>query len=190
MVYAVLLTIGLVIFHFGDSHKDVSTELLGWFFAFLSLFCDCFVAHFQKRLQSTTDLSYFTLLQATNFWCFIFSIIYSLVKNELNDGLVFLALHPSAFWDLMANAFTVSLMLYSVFYHLSIFGPVSMAKITVVRKCCTVFFSFLIFNHQLNHYKIFGLAVIFLLIVVEMIEEIKKESKNKKETKEKKEKSN
>lgn len=184
LIYAFLLTFGLAVFHFGDPHKNVETEIAGWFFAFLSLFCDCFVAHFQKKLQTTQkDISYFTILQATNFWCLIFSIVYSCMKAELVDGFSFFIVHPAALWDILANAFTASLMLYFLFYHLNAFGPVSTAKITVVRKVFTVFFSFLIFRHQLNNFRIAGLSIILMLIFIEMQEEIRKSTKEAKEKK-------
>lgn len=48
LVLAFLLTLGVIIFHTGNStHKSVATEFMGFVFGLGSLFFDSLVSHFQ-----------------------------------------------------------------------------------------------------------------------------------------------
>ena len=68
-----------------------------------------------------------------------------------------------------------------LFYHLHLFGPVSVAYVATVRKLFTITLSVLIFNHPMNKYHSIGLAIVVLTIVVDFKRNItkKKNLKNK-----------
>ena len=177
LVLACMMTLGIFIFHMGDTHKSVSTEFLGLFFGGLSLICDCFVSHYQNKFKKQKQVSFVTLLQGTNFWCFVFSFIYSFVKGEFFIASSFIADHPMVLADLLMSCMILTIGIYFVFFHIFKFGPASLAKVTTVRKCFSVLVSFVAFNHKLNELKVAGLTTLFVVIIFEMIEELRPKQK-------------
>jgi UDP-galactose transporter B1 len=185
LLLASAMTVGIFIFHLGDSHKSVGTEFRGIIFGVLSLVFDCFVNHHQKKLKKHSDISFLALLQATNFWCFIFSLIYGFLKGEAQLAFSFVATHPRVLIDLVSNFTFQTAGIYFVYYHINQFGPESLAKVTTVRKCFSVLVSFVAFGHALNSFKVAGLSILFVVIFYELFDELRKKKvtvvKHKKE---------
>lgn len=174
LLLASLMTAGIFIFHLGDAHKSVTTEITGIVFGVLSLTFDCAVNHYQNKVKKAQQLSYLSLLQATNFWCFIFSILLGFIKGELQEASAFIVTHPQAIFDLVFNFIIQTLGIYIVYFHIFKFGPASLAKVTTVRKCFSVLISFVAFGHPLNEFRIAGLGLLFVVIIYEMLEELRK----------------
>jgi len=173
LILASLMTLGIFIFHMGDTHKSVSTEFRGIMFGVLSLIFDCFVNHNQNIVKKNHKLSFLSLLQATNFWCFIFSFLYGFFKGETLEALSFVASYPSVLSDLLFNFIIQTAGIYFVYYHIFKFGPASLAKVTTIRKCFSVLVSFIAFGHAMNEFKVVGLVMLFVVIFYEMLDELK-----------------
>lgn len=103
LLCAVVMTLAIVIFHAGDKHKSVGTELKGLVFGILSLLFDCFVNFFQSKVKQNKEITFLSMLQITNFWCFVFSFLYSFLKGEAQEAWPFAFSKPQVFSDLILN---------------------------------------------------------------------------------------
>lgn len=178
---AFLMTLGVFVFHLGDSvKKSASVELLGVLLGLMSLVCDYLVSSYQSKLKEITALNFIDLLLGTNFWCLIFTIAIGLVKGEFPEAGEFIAEHPKALWDVFLISSTKLIGVYAIFYHIHTFGPVSLAYITTVRKVFTVVLSFLIYNHEMNRMRLVGVTVVFTVVFFDMFDAITKQRKGAK----------
>lgn len=182
LMMGALFTVAIFVFHMGDHHKGATNEILGLFFGFLSLVCDCCVSHFQTKLKKKHNVTYWEMVQGSYTWCLFFAIILSFAKNEFFPAAEFIQKYPIVLYDLFVNEWINSFSLLVIFYHIYKFGPVSMAKLASVRKCTSVVISIVAFGHVLNGFRITGLVILSVVIGYEAYLNIKaSKPKEKKE---------
>jgi UDP-galactose transporter B1 len=56
-----------------------------------------------------------------------------------------------------------------IYNTISMLGPVNLSLITTTRKIFSIFFSIVINGHVLDHYKVIGIGLVVLGILLEMI---------------------
>ena len=128
---------------------------------------DSCVAHFQKNLKKSVKLSYTELTFGMNVYLFIFTLIISITNYEIVPMTQFLLTYPECFIDIVFNnVFRIS-GLFILFYHLHVFGPVSVAYITTFRKIITISLSIVLFNHPMNTLHTIGLIIVLIVILVD-----------------------
>lgn len=177
IVLAVIMTIGIFIFHMGGSKKhSVVTDIVGLILGVVSLASDYLVSKYQNGVRKM-KLSYFDLMLGNNFWCLIITIGMGLVKSEFAASGAFIMEHPIALWDILESSVVKVVGIYFIFYHIYMFGPISLAYITTVRKVFTVILSFLIFRHTLGPLRVIGITIVFTIIAIDLYDNIMKKKK-------------
>ena len=171
---AMLFTVGISIFHMGDYHRSVGVEFIGLMFGFLSLICDCFVSHYQTKRKHTITEHFLNMSLGSYVWCLFFSFILSLIKNEFWQGASFISEHPQIFVDIASSEFFNSLGFMVMFYHIHEFGPMSLAKITALRKIASILISIIAFGHVMNNFRITGLSILLVVIFYDFYLNLKK----------------
>lgn len=72
-----------------------------------------------------------------------------------------------------------------IYATISLLGPVNLSLITTTRKIFSIFFSIVINGHVMDQFKIFGIGLVILGILLEMIWKMKPKDKVKDEKKNK-----
>lgn len=176
---AILMTAGIFIFQLGGKRKpSLGTEIVGIVLGMVSLMGDYLTSRYQANVKKQ-KLTYFDLMLGTNLWCLVFTILMGMVKGEFSESGAFLLAHPLAFWDIVESSFIKMMGVFFIFYHIHIFGPISLAYITTIRKVFTVLLSFWLFNHTLGVMRMIGTGIVFFVIFVDLYDAIKKRKKVK-----------
>ena len=180
IILAILLTFGVVLFNFGEGVNSNKSRLMGFLYGFLSLLSDCLVNHYQSTYKRKYTPDFQTMLQETSFWCILFSLILSVILGDLTPSLKIMVRNHQILLDLILNFTIQTAGLFSIYFHISRFGTISTAKLSTIRKCLNVLFSFIWFGHSLNLMKGGGLLIVFTVILIELSDELRQKSGKKK----------
>lgn len=171
--FAICTTVGLILFASGGKDSGKS-ELVGFFYGFLSLFADCVVSHNQSKVDRKT-FDFLTLMQVMNFWNLITSIILCFgIKGEFWPAVQFIQTHNSVLLNQFLSTSCFVVGSFFIFFHLNNFGPVNLAYVTSVRKVITIFVSCILFSHSLNAMKTSGMVIIIICVIADVFGNIKK----------------
>lgn len=176
--WGLVLTLGVFVFNMGSNNKgNVIYSIEGFIFGFLSLIFDSFVSHFQLNSKKKQKLTYLDFTLAMNIFIFLSNLVLALLTRELEESFSFVIQHPSVIWHILPQQMLLVCGLMIIFYHLHLFGPVSVAYIATIRKLFTITFSIMIFNHPMNTFHQLGLAIVLIVIAVDFKRTLDKKKK-------------
>lgn len=78
-----------------------------------------------------------------------------------------MAQYPSVIFHILPQQLLLVMGLLIIYYHLHIFGPVSVAYIATIRKLFTITLSIVFFSHPMNQLHAAGLGIVVLTIAVD-----------------------
>ena len=187
---AIFMTFGVFIFHMGSSKShSMSTEIIGLVYGLISLLSDYFTSSYQEKIRKKR-ISFSDMVLASNVCCLVYTVIFGMMKGEFAESIPFMLEHPLAFFDIIESSLMKMFGVYFIFYHIHIFGSVSLAYITTVRKVFTVLLSFWLFNHTLGVLRIIGMGIVFTIIFIDLYDSVMKNKKKEQLRKEEEERAN
>ena len=167
-----LTTLGLILFA-TDGEFTRTSQLVGFFYGFLSLFADCVVSHFQSKLDRDR-FDFVSIMQVMNFWNLLASFGLCLLKGEMTSAVQFIWNYPPAGTALLTAAMSFGLGSLFIFFHLNRYGPVNLSYVTTLRKIGSIFLSLLLFPNSISLKKAIGVALIVGCIAIDVLETVRR----------------
>lgn len=168
LLFGLVFTIGVITFSFSGSGKnEQSNSNFGFFCAFCAFFLDGAVTYFQGKTRNVNmpSVSSFCFMQMTNFWCFLASIIFCLMKGTLYKCFSLLLEHPDILILMISLAVLSVTGQFFTFDHINRFGPVSLSFINTLRKIVSIIYSIMFYNHPMSPNRWVGLGIIFSVLI-------------------------
>lgn len=179
LYWGLVMTLGVFIFNLGSENKSsVIYSIEGFLFGFFSLFCDSCVSHFQQT-KEIKGLTYLDLTLGMNIFIFVTNMILATLTSEIFESFSFVAQYPSVIYHILPQQLLLVMGLLIIYYHLHIFGTLSVAYIATIRKLFTITLSIVFFNHPMNELHAAGLGIVLLTIAVDFWKSLQKKKKRK-----------
>lgn len=64
-----------------------------------------------------------------------------------------------------------------LFYHLHLYGPISVSYVATIRKLFTISISIFLFNHPMNVFHTIGLGIVLITIMIDFKRNLSKKKK-------------
>ncbi|XP_063921155.1 adenosine 3'-phospho 5'-phosphosulfate transporter 1 [Zophobas morio] len=168
-VTSVILSIGMLIFMLNAgndrAHSSVTT-FSGAILLVLYITCDSFTSNWQGTLFKTYNVSPIQMMCFVNFFSCIFTSVSLLQQEAFLDSLDFMFKYPQFILDCFLLSVCSAVGQLFIFSTISKFGPLVFAIITTIRQGLSILLSCIIYNHHLNVIGIFGIALVFVSVLL------------------------
>jgi solute carrier family 35 (UDP-galactose transporter), member B1 len=175
-VTVVLITLGVCSFMLledGPSagSKAKTTSWYGLLLLLVNLTLDGATNSWQDKLFVKWHISSQQLMLFMNAFSCLFLVTQLIItepfNNQLSTGINFLVQNPKALRDILAFCLAGSLGQVFIFLTIEWFGSLTLVTVTVTRKLMTILLSLLWFDHRMNYYQWFSVALVFLALSLE-----------------------
>lgn len=142
------------------------------------------LAETQRKIRHSSPLANsmvntYDMMEATNFYCFIFSLIYCCFSLEILFFNHIFNCDILLLFYLIAISVMGTIGQLFIFYTITAFGPIVLSVITTTRKFFTVLCSIVIFDHNMNFFQWFSVFFVFTGVGVETMHSIKVKKEGK-----------
>lgn len=171
------ITAGINIFQSGKSGGESS--IYGLVLLFLSLVLDGVTGASQDKLQDSFSLTTHELMFYLNFWAVVLLTVLSVATGQGIEGINYCVSNPEVVHFLVIASITSAGGQNFIFYTISNFNSLVLATITTTRKFFTILVSVFFFGHELKSSQWYGVAMVFLGLLLELVEKYRHKGKGK-----------
>jgi len=172
-----LITAGINVFQSGK--KGGESSVYGLVLLFLSLVLDGVTGASQDKLQDSYSLTTHELMFYLNFWAVVLLTVLSIATGQATEGIAYCVANPEIIRFLVIASITSAGGQNFIFYTISNFNSLVLATITTTRKFFTILVSVFFFGHELKQSQWYGVAMVFLGLLLELVEKYRHKGKGK-----------
>eukprot|EP00696_Hemimastix_kukwesjijk_P002398 gnl/Hemi2/12942_TR4425_c0_g1_i1.p1 gnl/Hemi2/12942_TR4425_c0_g1~~gnl/Hemi2/12942_TR4425_c0_g1_i1.p1 ORF type:complete len:337 (-),score=96.53 gnl/Hemi2/12942_TR4425_c0_g1_i1:140-1150(-) len=149
-------------------HIDPNVYYFGLALAATSLLLDGYTNASQDELVKQHSPNAFQLVVLMNFWGTLVMFFVLLLKGELLPGAAFCLQYPLVIGQILLCAVCMAVGQIFLMYTVTIFGTLTMTKITTIRKCITVLTSVVVYNNPFTNQMWLGTLLVFCGLFLEV----------------------
>merc|ERR550534_3164189 len=162
---AFVITAGLYVFKYGQSHGNTDDEEMSEYFPLgMLLIClyiaaDSFTSNWQERIYKTYPIHSFQMMVGVNMFSATISLC--LCAPRMWDVQLFCQDHPAVLLHMVLMSSCSAIGQLFIFYTIKKFGAVVFATAMTSRSILSVLISISIFGHTITPIGAFGLCISF-----------------------------
>lgn len=181
-VVAVLISLGMVAFLFGnsgDNQTDRSTTFAGFIILIGYMSFDSFTSNWQGALLTEYKMTSYQMMAGVNLFSCLLTSVSLIQQGVFLTSLEFMSQYNSFLVDCVILSICSAGGQLFIYHTINTFGPVNFTIIMTCRQVVSVILSCIVFKHSLSLVSVIGVCIVFGAVFLKIYAGIKLKAKKK-----------